>query len=356
MRRITLRDIARELDMNESTVSYALAGKGSIGEKTRQLVRETAERMGYVPNQAARQISMGKSAMIAIVVPNVLAEYGEFCEYAFRFFREKGWQTQILISEFSPEREMAIAESLIGQNAAGALLIPAIPPGETGDSPALRRLREAGIAVIARNAGTEIPSVSLDFEAIGRGFGERFLRSARTRIRIAVPHPAPFAENVNGVMRGLQSVLGKNADVRIEAPAVPLPEELAEGTNAHYEYQIRNMLSRGGIEAGRALCRRMSESADAPDAVICPHEACALGILLEAERLGLRIPEDLELAACQRGCYADAAPRRIAAGYVSQKRIALAMSGHLLELLKTGGTQNETLAPEFDNAETLKIS
>ena len=83
MRRITLRDIARELDMNESTVSYALAGKGSIGEKTRQLVRETAERMGYVPNQAARQISMGKSAMIAIVVPNVLAEYNSLVKEWF---------------------------------------------------------------------------------------------------------------------------------------------------------------------------------------------------------------------------------------------------------------------------------
>lgn len=355
--RVTLKDIARELGINESTVSYALAGKGSINGETREKIRETAERLGYVPNQAARQTSTGKSSAVAIVVPNVLAEYGEFCEHAFRILTGKGYQTQILVTEFSPEREQKIVRGLIGQNIAGAIMIPALSPDGSGTgSPAIQRLLANGIATVVRNTGTAALSVSIDFEAIGRGLGERFRRAGRRNICIAVPHPGPFAANVTGVMHGLAGILGDSATIHIES--VPSPgtvEPCPPGTNAHYEYQIRNMLSRGGVRAGRQLFHRIFRNeANPPDAVVCPHEACALGILLEAGAAGIAVPGRFDLAACQQGIFSETAPKRIAAGFVSQERLAVSMTAHLLDMLAGKKTGNELLQPEFDDGETLK--
>lgn len=49
MKRVTLRDIARSLDLGVSTVSHALRHEGTIAEKTRHLILERARAMGYQP-------------------------------------------------------------------------------------------------------------------------------------------------------------------------------------------------------------------------------------------------------------------------------------------------------------------
>lgn len=354
--RVTLKDIARELGMNESTVSYALTGKGSIKEKTRLKVRETAEKLGYVPNQAARQTSTGRSNSVAIVVPNVLTEYGEFCEHAFRILSGRGYQTQILITEFSVERELEIVRGLIGQNIAGVIMIPAMQPDNHTESASVKQLLANGVATVVRNAETGAPAVSIDFEAIGYGLGERFRCLKRRKICIAVPHSGPFAVNVTGVMRGLEKALEDSASIRIEAEeSSNNMQSFPPGVNRHYEYQIRDMLLCGGIDAGRRIFRRLfREPVNRPDAIVCPHEVCALGILLEAEVAGIKIPEVFDLVACQKGIWGNTAPKRIAAGFVSQERLAMSMTACLFKLLNGKKVmENEFLRPEFNDGETL---
>jgi LacI family transcriptional regulator len=51
MARVTLADIAGELGLSKFAVSRALAGKGGVSPETRQLVAETAGRLGYAKAQ-----------------------------------------------------------------------------------------------------------------------------------------------------------------------------------------------------------------------------------------------------------------------------------------------------------------
>ncbi len=51
---VTIKDIARELGICYSSVSRALNGKPGVSEETRKKITETAERMGYRPNELAR--------------------------------------------------------------------------------------------------------------------------------------------------------------------------------------------------------------------------------------------------------------------------------------------------------------
>ncbi|ROR23422.1 regulatory LacI family protein [Mobilisporobacter senegalensis] len=68
--KVTMKDIAKEVNVSLATVSYVLnhSEKEKISHDTRIKVLETAKRMGYTPNQAARSLANKKSNLIGIIV------------------------------------------------------------------------------------------------------------------------------------------------------------------------------------------------------------------------------------------------------------------------------------------------
>ena len=68
---ITIRDIARELNLSVSTVSKALRDSYEISEKTKKLVLEYARENNYRPNPMAQSLKKGHSKSIGIVVSSI---------------------------------------------------------------------------------------------------------------------------------------------------------------------------------------------------------------------------------------------------------------------------------------------
>ncbi len=62
----TLQDIANEVGCVTNTVSLALRGSTRISEKMRTRIQQTATRMGYIPNLAARNLKTRQSGLIGI--------------------------------------------------------------------------------------------------------------------------------------------------------------------------------------------------------------------------------------------------------------------------------------------------
>ncbi len=69
---VTIKDIARELGICYSSVSRALNGKPGVSDETRKKITETAERMGYRPNELARGLVSRVSRTIGVVIPEIL--------------------------------------------------------------------------------------------------------------------------------------------------------------------------------------------------------------------------------------------------------------------------------------------
>src|SRR3990170_272614 len=80
---ITIRDVARRLNLSTTTVSRALDGYDDVAEETRQLIIKTAQEMGYAPNQAARQLRRRRSDSIGYILP---AETPRFSDPFFAEF------------------------------------------------------------------------------------------------------------------------------------------------------------------------------------------------------------------------------------------------------------------------------
>ncbi|HET9906974.1 MAG TPA: LacI family DNA-binding transcriptional regulator [Anaerolineales bacterium] len=74
---LTIRDVAKKLDLSITTVSRALDGYDDVAEQTRELVIKTARKMGYVPNRAARQLRRQKSETMGFIIPSISKRFDE---------------------------------------------------------------------------------------------------------------------------------------------------------------------------------------------------------------------------------------------------------------------------------------
>ena len=68
--KITIADIARELNITAATVSRALNDHPNIKEATKRAVRDAAIKLNYQPNRLASSLRLGKSNIIGVIIPS----------------------------------------------------------------------------------------------------------------------------------------------------------------------------------------------------------------------------------------------------------------------------------------------
>lgn len=76
-RKITLKDIAKELNLSPSTVSRALNGYPSLSEETIQMIKEYAEKHNYVPNTMAVNFRKNRTSILGMIVPQIVHHFSQ---------------------------------------------------------------------------------------------------------------------------------------------------------------------------------------------------------------------------------------------------------------------------------------
>lgn len=100
---VTLRDIARRLDISHVTVSLVLNDRKdvTISDETRERVRDMAKRLGYRPNHAARALAMGRTQMIALWMPSpAKLYYGKVFDTLYSLTRAIGYETVFCLADY----------------------------------------------------------------------------------------------------------------------------------------------------------------------------------------------------------------------------------------------------------------
>ncbi|MCP3773235.1 LacI family transcriptional regulator [Paenibacillus sp. MZ04-78.2] len=105
---ITIKTIAKELNISFSTVSKALNNNPAIKEETRKMVLDKANEMGYTPNSLAKGLRSNSTKTIAIIFNDI---ENPVLTYIFRIISIKmadhGYTTMIFDSQFSEKIERA---------------------------------------------------------------------------------------------------------------------------------------------------------------------------------------------------------------------------------------------------------
>lgn len=355
---VTIKDIAAKLDLDFSTVSYALSGKGTIKPDTRELVRKTANEMGYVVNSFARKVKTGKSNLIGIIMPNVLLGYGEYVQHLFRLFSEAGMETSIALTEFSGQKEEAAVRKLLESCPSGLIIKTCYPTWEKVPPAHPLRIAQANRlpVVCYGHPRNDFPfsCIDDDFYTRGKILGEHFIQTGKKDIRMLVPHAPPFYKDVTETQKGLESVAVPQGGLKVtltwlDDSSLINPVSTPKDASRRYEPQMQEMLSQGGIHAGRELMKKIAADQNGlPDAVVCLHENNCLGVYLEAVAAGIPLLETTELATIEKSIISFSLPCPVTAVYVSPKNSAEESASLLLDMIQNSSQPRLVkLKPEF---------
>lgn len=80
---VTLITVARAAGVSKTTASDALRRSGRVSEATRQLVAETAARLGYLPNRSAQSLRSASTATIGLHVPEIVTRSEYYMSFVF---------------------------------------------------------------------------------------------------------------------------------------------------------------------------------------------------------------------------------------------------------------------------------
>jgi LacI family transcriptional regulator len=119
---ITIKDIAKALNISTSTVSRALRGSYEINPETKRLVMEYAERMNYRPNPIALSLKENRSRSIGIIVPEIANNFfSQAINGIESIAYNRGYHVVISQSHESPEREIVNTQHLAQRRVDGIL-------------------------------------------------------------------------------------------------------------------------------------------------------------------------------------------------------------------------------------------
>lgn len=120
-----MADIAKETGYSINTVSHALNDKPDISQATKQYIRETAQRMGYIRNTSASALRSGKSKSAAIIVGDISnPHFSVMIKEMEAELRKHSYTAFILNTDEDEARERRAIVSAIEKNVDGIILCP----------------------------------------------------------------------------------------------------------------------------------------------------------------------------------------------------------------------------------------
>jgi len=123
MAQITLKDIAKALNLSPSTVSRAMRDHPAISESTRALVQAYAEAHRYKPNTLAMQLRTNRNTTIGVIVPEIVHYFFSTVLAGIQQEAEsEGYNLLFCHSNEDYDREVRSVETLLDSRVCGIIV------------------------------------------------------------------------------------------------------------------------------------------------------------------------------------------------------------------------------------------
>lgn len=138
MRKITLKELAKKLNLSVSTVSKSLNDSYEISEATKAKVRAYAQQLNYSPNLQAKSLKLGKSNSIGVIISTIGSTFQAQIMEAMHFHAtEAGYNLVMMQSQDSEALEAQALHTLINHGVEGIIISPAF---ENSNQPLLQHI------------------------------------------------------------------------------------------------------------------------------------------------------------------------------------------------------------------------
>jgi len=121
--KITIKAIAKELGVSNSTVSKALSDSHEISKETKDRIRAFAKYSNYKPNSLALQLRNQKTKVIGVIIPKIVHHFfSTVISGIENTATERGYNVMICFSNNSYKREVENLEVLTNGSVDGLLV------------------------------------------------------------------------------------------------------------------------------------------------------------------------------------------------------------------------------------------
>jgi len=266
-KRITLVEIAEVAGVSAITVSRAIRNPQSVSHELRQRIQQIVDDIGYVPDPAASALASARTNVIGVLIPsvtnNVFADVmrGIYAEAETTTFR-----VQLGNTRYSLIEEERLLRVFLSQRPAG-LVVAGIDQSEA----ARTQLLQADCPIV------QIMEVGHDPLDMMVGFSH---------------HRAAFAATRHLVERGYRRIafLGARMDPRTQRRLQGFVQALDEA-DMFDEKLIVTTPRASTVSLGCELMSELLARAPDADAVFCNNDDLAVGVLFEAQRRRLAVPQ-----------------------------------------------------------------
>ncbi len=272
--KVTIHDLARELETTPATVSRALNNHPRISQKMKDRVKAMAQKLNYQPNIVASNLRTGKSKVVGVIVPNINRHYFSNAIHSIENELAKAdYSVMICQTSNSPETEQKLINTLINHKVSGIIISS---NKAKANIESLQKALDAGIKIVQFDSIVENLPTSFvrnnDFEA-SKATVQHMLEQGYHNIALFCGR---LSSNIYRDRRA--GYLAAHKEYGIEANDAFFFEK----TNNRQE----------GAEAARYII----DNKLGIDAIFSTGDYAALGASLVFKEAGIKIPEDIGLA------------------------------------------------------------
>lgn len=265
---MSLDEIAKLSGFSKATVSRVLNNSPHVSKETREKILAIMKETDYVPNRNAISLSKGQTQQIGMITLGlnelILSFMNSFVEIAGRY----GYQTIIYTTGGDKHKELQAFEDLKRKRVDALLILTSVNEKNVITS----YCKYGPIVSWQRMDHPEIPSVAMNqYDGYVLAL-EHLIERGYTRIANAFGRPSSI--NTRSRRLAYEQIMAKYN--------LPIVEKW-------YYSSIY------GIDDGEQLMRSLMNETNKPDAILCSNDLVAVGVLSEARRQQLDVPQDLAI-------------------------------------------------------------
>ena len=266
---VTLHDVAKLAGVAPITASRALNTPNQVSAEVLKKVGDAVARTGYVPNLLAGGLASTRSRLVAVVVPTISGlVFLETIQSLTEALAERGYQMMLGQAGYAGTREDALLEAIIGRRPDGIVLTGILhsPEGR-------RRLLASSIPVVETWDLTPTPIdmlVGFSHVDVGRAVATFLYKKGRRKFAVV----AGDDERARRRLDAFQAAALEMGLPEVQLVVVPAPTTL---------------------RSGRGALAQLARERNYVDAIFCSSDLLALGVMTEAQALGIQVPAQLAI-------------------------------------------------------------
>jgi DNA-binding LacI/PurR family transcriptional regulator len=272
MKRATMADIAHRAGVSKSTVSHVINGTRFVSAETARRVQQAIEELDYRPSMVARGLASERTGTVGLLISDV---GNPFYHQVIRGVEDVALQNDTSVFLFNAsydlDRSLKYIRSMIDRQVDGVMFMSS-------------RLTMQLIDELSRH---QVPALILDWEEAQVEGMATIAFDFERGIREAVEHLIGLGHRRFAHVGGPPDLWTARVRQRLFVDALG-----ERGVDPESVLIVEGNL---GIDGGREALPAIVQAASRPTAVFAANDLTALGLVWEARKHGVRIPEDLSV-------------------------------------------------------------